>query len=76
MLIKSSDERKIVNLNQIDTLCYESNLSKDCFVIRAYRGNTNTIIGQYKTEERAKEILNEICNEYENIHIVYVMPEE
>jgi hypothetical protein len=59
MIIVSQDEDLIVNFENITTL------DKEGKIIFAVDGNANSRqIGHYKTEERAKEVLQEIINKY------------
>ena len=69
MLILSQDRRIIVNLDNIKTI--ELDIIADFKAITIFR-ETNEVetgvcglyIGKYDTEERAKEVLQEIINEY------------
>lgn len=75
MLILSQDEKRLFNLNQTKLLeVYEADED------RIGIWGDNYIIGQYRTETRAREILAEIVNEYKNRipdrNTVYYMPEE
>lgn len=75
MLIVSQDRKRLFNLNQTKLLeVYEADED------RIGIWGDNYIIGQYRTEIRAGEILAEIVNEYKNRipdrNTVYYMPEE
>ena len=69
MLILSQDRRKIVNLDNIKTI--ELDIIADFKAITIFR-ETNEVetgvcglyIGKYETEERAKEVLQEIFKVY------------
>lgn len=71
MLILSQDGRIIVNLDNIKTI--ELDIIADFKAITIFR-ETNEVetgvcglyIGKYDTEERAKEVLQEIINEYKS----------
>lgn len=96
MIIVSQDKMEIFNFDEIFRL-YVDNWSNEefatepnCFCIKAEKSSDNmicTFLGEYKTEERAKEVLEEItdmycgCNsEYGSIgyvrNRVYKMPKE
>ena len=70
MLILSQDKRTIVNLDNIKTI--ELDRETDFKAINIFR-ETNEVetgvcglyIGKYATEERAKEVLQEIMGKYE-----------
>ena len=69
MIIVSQDKMEIFNFEEIFRL-YVDNWSNEefatesnCFCIRAEKSSDNMIcafLGEYKTEERAKEVLQEI----------------
>lgn len=69
MIIVSQDKMEIFNFDEIFRL-YVDNWSNEefatepnCFCIKAEKSSDNmicTFLGEYKTEERAKEILQEI----------------
>ena len=73
MIIVSQDKMEIFNFNEIFRL-YIDNWSNEefatepnCFCIKAEKSNDNMIcafLGEYKTEERAKEVLQEIIKAY------------
>ena len=73
MIIVSQDKMEIFNFDEIFRL-YVDNWSKEefatepnCFCIKAEKSSDNMIcafLGEYKTEERAKEILQEIIDMY------------
>ncbi len=96
MIIISQDKTEIFNFEEIFRL-YVDNWSNEefatepnCFCIKAEKSSDNMIcafLGEYKTEERAKEVLQEIINAYLNCNeqnhlaefgyvknIVYEMP--
>lgn len=81
MIIVSQDKMEIFNFEEIFRL-YVDNWSNEefatepnCFCIRAEKSSDNMIcafLGEYKTEERAKEVLQEIVmlfKEEEMLHI-------
>ena len=97
MLILSQDKSEIFNFNEIFRLCIDTWSSKefatesDCWCIKAEKSSDNMIcafLGEYDTEERAKEILQGIIETYkengtvkiDNVQIenkvVYEMPEK
>ena len=73
MIIVSQDKMEIFNFEEIFRL-YVDNWSNEevatepnCFCLKAEKSSDNMIcafLGEYKTEERAKEILQEIINAY------------
>ena len=72
MLILSQDKTNIINFDNVKWICIDSsdntvNINID------YVGNVP--IAEYKTEERAKEVLQEIIECYKKYQ-VYEMPEE
>lgn len=96
MIIVSQDKMEIFNFDEIFRL-YVDNWSNEefatepnCFCIKAEKSSDNMIcafLGEYKTEERAKKVFEEIIKtykesnyEYENCwclrNVVYYMPEE
>lgn len=73
MIIVSQDKTEIFNFNEIfrlyvDTWSNEEFATEpNCFCIRAEKSIDNMIcafLGEYKTEERAKEVLEEIIELY------------
>ena len=74
MLILNQDKSEILNFNEIFRLYIDTWSSKefatepDCWCIRAEKASDNmicTFLGEYATEERAKEVLQEIMGKYE-----------
>ena len=66
MLILAQNRTVLVNMDQINSIVVH-NFGDNKFRILAYYGNENTDcwgIGDYETEERAKEILLEIMGKY------------
>ena len=98
MIIVSQDKMEIFNFEEIFRL-YVDNWSNEefatepnCFCIKAEKSSDNMIcafLGEYETEERAKEVLQEIVSKYKttlynsktnetvvNIPKVFEMPKE
>lgn len=93
MIIVSQDKMEIFNFDEIFRL-YVDNWSNEefatepnCFCIKAEKSSDNMIcafLGEYKTEERAKEILQETIDMYKfnrceavgQKNAVYRMPED
>ena len=98
MIIINQDKTEIFNFEEMFRL-YVDNWSNeefatepDCFCIKAEKSSDNMIyafLGVYKTEERAKEVLQEIVSKYKttlynpktnetvvNVPKVYEMPKE
>lgn len=73
MIIVSQDKMEVFNFNEIFRL-YVDNWSNEefaiepnCFCIKAEKSSDNMIcafLGEYKTEEKAKEVLQEIIQKY------------
>ncbi len=88
MIIESQDKQELFNLNNIFRLYVDQWSSKefatepDSWCIKAEKASDNMIcafLGQYETEERAKEVLQEIISFYirnEMQNKVYRMPKE
>ena len=96
MIIVSQDKMEIFNFEEIFRLYVDDWSNEEfatepnCFCIKAEKSNDNMIcafLGEYKTEERAKEVLQEIISKYKttlynsktnetvvNIPKVYEMP--
>ena len=81
MIIVSQDKGKIINF---DNVCNINTYKEE---IIAYYNIGNIKVGKYKTEERAKEVLQEIVNKYRQWNVdnnkantiipkVYEMPKE
>lgn len=62
MIIISQDKTEIINFNNIESIWICSD-EEGIFTIEA-TADTNTSLGKYKTEERAKEVLQEIVERY------------
>ena len=63
MIIVSQDKSKIVNFENVEKIYIDMNEEKKCRIF-AEGHNIITILGEYETEERAKEILNDIETAY------------
>ena len=61
MIIVSQDKVANINYNNIEAIYM---LKKDDKIEINVRGNYDYTIGKYKTEERAKEVLQEIIKTY------------
>lgn len=61
MIIVSQDKVANINYNNIEAIYM---LKKDDKIEINVRGNYDYTIGKYKTEERAKEVLQEIVKAY------------
>lgn len=73
MIIVSQDKMEVFNFDKIFRLYVDSWSNEEfatepnCFCIRAEKSSDNMIcafLGEYKTEERAKEVLGEIIELY------------
>lgn len=85
MVIVSQDKMEIVNFDNIENIWICSD-EEGRFTIEA-TADTNTSLGYYATEERAKEVLQQIVGKYKQYNLddnksvtilpkVYTMPEE
>lgn len=81
MLILSQDKLEIFNFNEFFRLCIDTWSSKefatepDCWCIKAEKASDNMIcafLGKYDTEERAKEVLQEIIKAYKESGITKI----
>lgn len=78
MIIVSQDKMEIFNFDEIFRL-YVDNWSNEefatepnCFCIKAEKSSDNMIcafLGEYKTEEKAKEVLKDFISRYEAIEL-------
>lgn len=66
MIIISQEKDVIVNFDNVENIWINNPLENDegKFEIRAESYSNNMLIGEYKTEERAKEVLKEIVFKY------------
>lgn len=65
MIIVSQDKMEIVNLENIETIWISPEYDEGIYSIKA-TADTDTSLGYYKSEERAKEVLQEIIAAYKN----------
>ena len=65
MIIVSQDENAILNFDNTTTIKTEKHIEKCEIVARVNNGHFATL-GEYATEERAKEVLEEISERLEN----------
>lgn len=72
MIIRSQDKKGIVNLNNIDTICIESNHC-GCDV-SCFNGaeESRSKIGEYSTEEKAVKVLDMIQSAYNAIETMKI----
>ncbi len=93
MIIVSQNKKKIINFDNVNTL-YAIKTGEIMSFDNSYNSSDDCsdILGKYKTEERAKEVLQKIVSEYKkyatvqnvegdirgiyNIPKVYEMPKE
>lgn len=88
MIIVNQNKNKIINFDNVERI--DITVSKDslCYNVNFETAITRDLLGNYATEERAKEILQEIVNEYKkylvvmggtgvsNIPKAYIMPKK
>ena len=72
MIIVSQDKTEIINFDNVNTL----RATKTGFIVsyeNTYKAedDCSNILGKYKTEERAKEVLQEIMKKYLEIKCFY-----
>ena len=66
MIIVSQDRQNIVNFENIMTIRLGYNGK---YIVRAENQNKVCELGEYATEKRANEVLEEITEKYENIEL-------
>lgn len=86
MLILSQDRRAIVNLDKLKTIELDRDTNFKSIIIFRETNEVETgvcglFIGHYDTEERAKEVLQEIMDAYSNFiyynsQATFIMPKE
>ena len=85
MIIVSQDKRMIINFDNIVGIVIRKNTDENVYQIQCKSENEKNkrIIGKYDTEERAKEVLQEIITAYTgdgiveyNGYISFEMPKE
>lgn len=81
MMILSQDKQKIAstdNLNYIQVEERERNYNNFVYEIKAYYSNDKTLLGKYKTADRANKILQDMYNQLmtQNFSFTYKMPKE
>ncbi len=69
MVIVSQDKKQIINFNVIDFVDVMP-MDDGKFEIDANFAHCITELGYYDTEDRAKEVLEEIIEKYENIQLL------
>ena len=82
MIIRSQNKKSIANLNNIDSICIESNCC-GCEVV-GYNGTQESCVklGEYSTEEKAIKVLDMMENTCRNIAfidekaVVFAMPQD
>lgn len=77
MIIVSQDKEKIVNFDNLTQIYITRDEEETANFIR-YESVDSLYedLGQYETEERAKEVLQEIVNTYVRECKTYIMPED
>lgn len=61
MIIVSQDKTEIINFNKVENIYVSGR-----YISLNFELNNNEVVGTYKTEERAKEVLEEIAEQYEH----------
>lgn len=78
MIILSQDKKILMNFDNLTQIYITQDEEEDedeYFVRCETVGTLYETLGMYKTEERAKEVLNDILECYENLKY-YTMPEK
>ena len=71
MIIVSQEKTEAINFDNIVRLSVSPNTSGQFLIeVHNFCDDFETVIGIYETEERAKEVLQEIINNYANSQIV------
>ena len=72
MIIVSQDKTEIINFDNVNTLL-ATKTGKIMSYENTYRAedDCSNILGKYKTEERAKEVLKEIIKQYKSVITTY-----
>lgn len=65
MIIVSQDKRKIINFDNIAHIFIFKDSEKHYLIEYGKMTGTSELLGIYATEERAKEVLQEIISRYE-----------
>ena len=73
MIIVSQDKRMIINFDNIVGIVIRKNTDENLYQVQCKSENEKNkrILGKYKTEERAKEVLQEIVKQYKNLITSY-----
>lgn len=76
MIILSQNKMMLINFDNISGIVIRKNNEDNMWQLQCKANEENKrILGKYKTEERAKEVLNDILECYENLKY-YTMPEK
>lgn len=72
MIILSQDKRMIINFDNIVGIVIRKNTDENVYQIQCKSENEKNkrILGKYKTEERAKKVLQEIVNKYKEVKAI------
>lgn len=74
MLIKSMNEKSIVNMSACTCINIETDFRSNSIV--AHCLDKEYILGTYTTESRCVEIIEEIANNYTMNADIFIMPQE
>lgn len=69
MLILSQNRKEVVNFNEVVNIWIAYDETESKYSLDA-TGCTGSTLGYYETEERAKEVLDEICTAYVNMKLL------
>ena len=70
MIIVSQDKNKIVNFDNIAHIFISKDSDKHYLIEYGKMNGSSELLGIYATEERAKEVLQEIINKYKKPKIL------
>lgn len=65
-MIIVNQEKHLLNYNNVIEICKTFGNEKDVSIIATTINNDDIVLGEYDTEERADEILEEIIEQYEH----------
>lgn len=64
MIIVSQDRNEIINFENVERIDVTTATNPVCFNINYETNGTRDLLGQYATEEKAKEVLQEITDTF------------
>ena len=73
MIIVSQNKKNIYNFNNVKSIDIVGN---EIYITDDILSDMGTCIANYETEERAKEVLQQIINKYKEYHSLYDVKEQ